>query len=170
MTESPNGRFFEDFREGEVIRHRLGKTITESANELFTMLTLNTQQLHFNAEFARRSEYGRLLVNSTYTLALVTGLTVSDISQNVVANLGWDDVRLPHPVFLGDTLWAETLVLSTRASRSRAGAGIVVVRTRGLNQDGKECITFKRTMLIHRHSTAASLDVFPTPDRPIDPE
>lgn len=162
-----SGRFYEDFTAGDVYRHALGKTVTESDNNLFTMLTLNTQQSHFNAEYARKLEFGQILVNSTYTLALITGLTVTDVSQNVIANLGWDEVRLPHPVFIGDTLWAETIVLSKRESRSRPNAGIVTVRTRGLNQDGKEVIVFKRTILVHKRSAAEDLSVFPNPEKPI---
>jgi acyl dehydratase len=106
-------------------------------------------------------------VNSTFTLALITGMTVNDISQNVIANLGWDEVRLPHPVFIGDTLWAESLVLSKRESKSRPNAGIVTVKTRGLNQNGKDVITFKRTILVNKRAAAGSLDVFPTAERPI---
>lgn len=161
------GRFYEDFEVGDVYQHAIGKTVTESDNEWFTLLTLNTQQSHFNVEYARRIEFGRILVNSTFTLALVTGLTVSDISQNVIANLGWDEVRLPHPVFIGDTIWAESMVLSTRESRSRPNAGLVTVKTRGLNQDGKECIKFKRTILVNKRSEAGSLDAFPKAERPI---
>jgi len=161
-------RFYEDFVVGDVYRHALGKTITETDNELITMITLNTQQLHFNSVYARHSEFGKILVNSTLTLALVTGLTVSDVSRNVVANLGWDEVKLPNPVFVGDTLWAETLVLSKRESRSRPDAGLVTVKSRGLNQDGKECISFKRTILVHKRSAASELDVFPEPETPIE--
>jgi acyl dehydratase len=170
LTEGWRGRFYEDFQVGDVYQHPLGKTVTESDNEWFTMLTLNTQQSHFNVEYARRIEFGRILVNSTFTLALATGLTVSDISQNVVANLGWDEVRLPHPVFIGDTIWAETIVLSARESRTRPNAGIVTVKTRGLNQDGKECITFKRTILVNKRSEAGTLNVFPKAERPIEAE
>ena len=168
MSEGWHGRFYEDFEVGDVYRHAIGKTVTEADNEWFTLLTLNTQQSHFNAEYARRTEFGRILVNSTFTLALVTGMTVTDVSYNVIANLGWDDVRLPHPVFIGDTLWAETIVLAKRESRSRPNAGIVTVRTRGLNQDGEECITFKRTILVHKRASAGAVDVFPKPKRPID--
>lgn len=170
LKEGWGGRFFEDFEVGDIYRHSLGKTVTDLDNEFLTMITLNTQQLHFNSEFARRSEFGRILVNSTLTLALVTGLTVNDVSQNVVANLGWDEVRLPHPVFVGDTLWAETLVLSKRDSRSRPEAGLVTVKTRGLNQDGKVCISFRRTILVHKRSAARSLKVFPEPEVSIDAE
>jgi itaconyl-CoA hydratase len=162
------GRFYEDFSVGDTYQHPLGKTVTESDNELFTHLTLNTQQSHFNAEYARSTEFGQILVNSTFTMALVTGLTVSDLTQNVVANLGWDEIRLPHPVFIGDTIWAESLVLSTRESRSRPAAGIVTVKTRGLNQHGKDCITFKRTFLVHKRSAAESLIRFPTAEHPIE--
>ncbi len=167
MSEGWRGRFYEDFEAGDVYRHAIGKTVTEADNEWFTLLTLNTQQSHFNVEYARRTEFGRILVNSTFTLALITGMTMTDISYNVIANLGWDDVRLPHPVFIGDTLWAESIVLSKRESRSRPNAGIVTVRTRGLNQDGEECITFKRTILVHKRAAAGALDVYPEPKRPI---
>ena len=170
MSEGWRGRFFEDFIVGDVYRHRLGKTITEADNEWFTLLTLNTQQSHFNAEYAKRLEFGRILVNSTLTLALVTGMSVSDVSLNVIANLGWDEVRLPNPVFIGDTLWAESIVVSTRESQSRPTAGIVTVKTRGLNQDGKDCISFKRTVLVPKRAAAHSLDVFPVAERPIDAE
>ncbi len=164
---SGGGRFYEDFEIGEVFKHPIGKTVTEADNAWFTHVTLNTQQLHFNVEYARRSEFGQILVNSTFTLALITGMTVSDLSQNVIANLGWDEVRLPHPVFIGDTLWAESLVLSKRESKSRPDAGIVTVKTRGLNQNGKEVITFKRTILVNKRAAAGKLDVFPKPERPI---
>jgi acyl dehydratase len=164
---SEGGRFYEDFEVGGVLRHAIGKTVTEADNTWFTHVTLNTQQLHFNVEYARRSEFGQIVVNSTFTLALVTGMTVSDISRNVIANLGWDEVRLPNPVFIGDTLWAESLVLSKRESRSRPNAGVVTVKTRGLNQNGKEVITFKRTILVPKRAAAGSLDVFPKAERPI---
>jgi acyl dehydratase len=165
-----SGPFYEDLEIGQVFKHAIGKTITETDNAWFTHVTLNTQQSHFNVEYARRTEFGRILVNSTFTLALVTGMSVSDISQNVIANLGWDDVRLPHPVFIGDTLWAESLVLSKRESKSRPNAGIVTVRTRGLNQNGKVCITFKRTILLPKRAAAGTLDVFPNSERPIQEE
>jgi acyl dehydratase len=167
VKESWHGRFYEDFQVGDVYQLAIGKTITQADNDWFTLLTLNTQQLHFNIEYARRTEFGRILVNSAFTLALVTGMSVSDVSQNVIANLGWDEVRLPHPVFVGDTLWAETMILSKRESRSRPDAGIVRVKTRGLNQDGKECITFRRAILVHKRASADSLTAFPKPERPI---
>jgi acyl dehydratase len=123
-------------------------------NTWFTLLTCNTNQIHFNADYAARSEFGRPLMNSCLTLSLVTGLSVPDISQNVVANLGWDKVTLPAPVFAGDTIYAESEVLETRASRSRPGQGIVRVRSRGYNQDGTVVIEFERTVLVHSRQTS----------------
>ena len=154
MEESWPGRFFEDFKVGEVYRHQLGRTLTEVDNTWFTLLTCNTNQIHFNADYAARSEFGRPLMNSCLTLSLVTGLSVPDISQNVVANLGWDKVTLPAPVFAGDTIYAESEVLETRASRSRPGQGIVRVGTRGYNQDGTVVIEFERTVLGHSRQTS----------------
>lgn len=148
------GRFFEDFKIGDVYQHPLGRTVLEADNTWFTLLTCNTNEIHFNADFAGRTEFGKPLVNSCLTLSIVTGLSVADISQNVVANLGWDQVRLPAPVFAGDTLYAESEVLETRPSRSRPGQGIVRVRTRGWKQDGSVVIEFERTVLVHGRSTA----------------
>jgi acyl dehydratase len=164
------GRFYEDFEPGDVYRHPLGRTITETDNAWFTMLTLNSNQMHFNAQYAARSEFGRLLVNSGFTIGLVIGLSVSDVSQNAMANLGLDEVRLPHPVFVGDTVWAESLVLDKRESRSRPHAGIVNVRTRGLNQHGDVCISFKRSFMVYKREAAATTDAFPEASIPIDEE
>jgi acyl dehydratase len=136
-----------------VYRHQLGRTLTEVDNTWFTLLTCNTNQIHFNADYAARSEFRRPLMNSCLTLSLVTGLSVPDISQNVVANLGWDKVTLPAPVFAGDTIYAESEVLETRASKSRPGQGIVRVRTRGYKQDGTVVIEFERTVLVHSRQT-----------------
>ena len=160
-------RYFEDFKVGDVYQHAVGRTISEADNTWFTLLTVNTQQLHFNRECGRQSEFGRILVNSCLTLAVVTGLTVADVTQHVVANLGWDDVRLPHPVFVGDTLWAETVVLDTRPSGSRPGAGIIQVGTRGLNQDGDVCVTFRRTAMVHRRGADEAAVPFPEAATPI---
>jgi itaconyl-CoA hydratase len=143
------GNFFEDFSVGEMYRHSLGRTISEADNTWFTLLTCNTLQAHFNADYASRTEFGKPLVVSTLTLAVVTGISVADISQNAVANLGWDKVRLPRPVFIGDTLYAESEVLETRASASRPGQGIVRVRTRGFNQRGETVIEYERTVLVY---------------------
>ncbi len=144
------GRCFEDFQVGHVYRHRLGRTIVSSDNIWFTLLTLNTNPLHFDHGYASQTEFGRPLVNSCLTLALVTGMSVSDVSQNAFANLGWDDVRLPHPVFEGDTVYAQSEVLETAVSRSRPQVGIVRVKTTGYNQDGVTVIEFKRSVMVYR--------------------
>src|SRR5450631_4171076 len=131
------GRYFEDFQIGDVYEHRPGKTVLESDNHLFTLLTLNTHPLHFDAEYGKGTEFGRNLVVSTYTLALLTGMSVSDCSQKAIANLGMDEVRFTAPVFAGDTLYAESEVLAKRESKSRPGQGIVTIRTLGKNQRGE---------------------------------
>jgi len=148
------GRYFEDFRVGDIYEHRPGKTVTEYDNHLFTLLTLNTHPLHFDAEFAAASEFGRNLVVSTYTLALLIGMSVTDVSQKAVANLGMDEVKFTAPVFAGDTLYAESQVLAKRESRSRPGQGVVEIRTLGKNQRGETVCTFKRTMLIPARGAA----------------
>lgn len=148
------GRYLEDFHVGDHYRHRYGRTITDADNVWFTLLTSNTHPLHVNADYAARTEFGRPLVVSTLTLAIVTGLSVPDVSENAVANLGWDDVRLTAPVFAGDTLYAESEVESVRPSESRPDQGIVVVRTRGLNQRNEEVISFRRTVLVYSRDTA----------------
>lgn len=144
------GRFFEDFEVGDVYRSRLGRTISEVDNTWFTALTMNTNQVHFNQAFAERTRFGRMLVNSCLTLALVTGLSVPDTSENGTANLAWDDIRLPHPVFVGDTLFAESEILELRESRSNPSVGIVSLRTRGVNQDGAVVIEYRRTFMCYR--------------------
>ncbi len=151
MTIKPGweGRVFEDFEVGDVYRHPLGRTITQTDNVWFTLLTMNSNPIHFDSALAAQTEFGRPLVDSTLTLAVATGLSVADVSQNAV-NLGWSDVRLPHPVFEGDTLYAESEVLQARASRSRPNMGIVRVRTRGFNQDGVVVIEFERTVMVYR--------------------
>ncbi len=143
------GRFLEDFAVGDVYRHAHGRTITETDNTWFTLLTNNTHDIHFNADYASRTEFGRPLVVSTLTLAIVTGLSVPDVSQNAVANLGWDDVKLTAPVFAGDTLYAESEVLEVRPSKSRPGQGLVRVRTRGFNQREETVMTYERTVLVY---------------------
>jgi itaconyl-CoA hydratase len=147
--EAP-GLWWEDFAVGDVIEHRPGRTLSEADNTWFSLLTMNTNPLHVDAALMARTEWGRPLMNSCLTLAIVTGMSVRTISQRAVANLGWDEVRLPHPVYAGDTLTAESEVLEARPSDSRPGQGIVVVRTRGLNQDGVEVISFRRTVLVWR--------------------
>ncbi|MEZ5560347.1 MAG: MaoC family dehydratase [Pseudomonadales bacterium] len=148
------GRYLEDFEVGAVYEHRPGRTITETDNTWFTLLTMNQHPLHFDREYGARSEFGQVLVNSCLTLSLVTGMSVSDVSQKTIANLGWTDVRLTGPVFIGDTLYAESEVLEIRESRSRPHQGIVRIRTRGLKQDGSEVISFERAMLIPKRGHA----------------
>ncbi len=142
------GRYFEDFVVGDVYEHRPGKTVTEYDNHLFTLLTLNTHPMHFDAEFAKASEFKQNLVVSPYTLALCIGMSVTDTSQKAIANLGMDEVKFTAPVFAGDTLYAESEVLAKRESASRPGQGIVTIRTIGKNQRGEMVCTFKRNMLI----------------------
>tara|TARA_Y100001934_G_scaffold251668_1_gene315014 strand:- start:100 stop:618 length:519 start_codon:yes stop_codon:yes gene_type:complete len=142
------GRYFEDFHVGDVYEHRPGRTISESDNTWFTLLTMNQHPLHFDAEYGAQSEFGRNIVNSCLTLAIVTGMSVSDVSQKTVANLGWDNVRLTAPVVVGDTLYAESEVLEKRESNSRPNQGIVRIRTLGLKADGTQVMSFERAMLI----------------------
>jgi itaconyl-CoA hydratase len=145
-----SGLYYEDFEPGDVFEHRPGRTILDVDNTWFTLLTMNTQELHFDAAYAAKTEWKKPLVDSTFTLALVTGMSVRTVSAKVVANLGWDKVKATHPVFAGDTLYAESTVLHKRESHSRPSQGIVTVSTRGLNQDGVEVISFERTMLIYK--------------------
>ncbi len=142
------GRLYDDFTVGEVIPHHPGRTITESDNVWFTLLTMNTHPLHFDNEYASESEFGKPLVNSCLTLSMVTGMSVSDVSQCAIANLGWSDVKLMAPVFVGDTIYAETEVLAKRPSKSRAGQGIVTVKTRGFKADGSVFLEFDRNVLL----------------------
>jgi len=142
------GRYYEDFTVGDTYEHRPGRTISEADNTWFTLLTMNTHPLHFDAEYARHTEFGRPLVVSTLTLSILVGMSVSDVSQKAIANLGWRDIKLPKPVFAGDTLYAESTVLEKRESRSRPGEGIVTIRTLGRNQRGEVVCEFERTMLV----------------------
>ncbi len=148
------GRFFEDFEVGDIYKHPLGRTVTTTDNSWFTLLTQNTAAIHFDHHYASQTEFGKPLVDSTFTVALVTGQSVTDISQNVFANLGWDEIRLPNPVFEGDTLYSQSEVLSTRESKSRPDVGIVAVKTTGYNQDGVIVITFNRTVMVYKRTMA----------------
>jgi itaconyl-CoA hydratase len=147
-------RTWAELEVGAVYRSRHGRTLLEADNVWFTLLTMNTNPIHFDAEYAATTEWKRPLVDSTFTLALVTGLTVEDVSVRGV-NLGWDEVRLPAPVFAGDTIRAETEVLSKRESRSRPSSGIVTVRTRGLNQRDEVVIEFERSIMLPLSDDAA---------------
>ena len=149
------GRYLEDFAVGDVYEHRPGRTISEADNTWFTLLTMNTNPLHFDAAYAAKTEFGRPLVNSCLTLAMVTGMSVSDVSQKAIANLGWDKVRLAAPVFAGDTLYAESEVLEVRESKSRPTQGIVTVRTTGRKADGTVFMTFERSILLPKRGCAA---------------
>jgi acyl dehydratase len=148
------GRYLEDFVVGDVYEHRPGRTITEADNTWFTLLTMNTHPLHFDAEYAARSEFGKPLVNSCLTLSMVVGMSVSDLSQKVVANLGWEKVRFTAPVYVGDTLYAESEVLAKRDSASRPNMGIVTASTTGRKADGTVVITFERSFLAPRRGHA----------------
>ena len=151
------GRVFEDFEVGDVYEHPLGRTITSADNVWFTCVTMNTNPIHFDAEYASKTEFKKPLVNSCFTLALVTGLSVTDLTVNGVANLGWDEVRLPHPLFEGDTVYAKSEVLETRESKSRPNVGIVRVKTTGLNQRREPVIEFLRTFMIWKKGHVPSV-------------
>lgn len=144
------GRYYEDFTVGDVYRHPLGRTVTATDNAWFTLLTQNTAPIHVDRHYAAQTDFGQPLVNSTFTLALVTGQSVADVSQNVYANLGWDDVRLPHPVFEGDTLYSESEVLAKRESASHPNVGIVTVHSRGYNQNEVVVISFRRSVMVYK--------------------
>ena len=144
------GRFYEDFAIGDIYKHPLGRTVTNVDNIWFTLLTQNTAPIHFDAHYASKTEFKKPLVDSTFTVALVTGQSVTDISQNVFANLGWEEIRLPNPVFEGDTIYSESKVLEKRESKSRKNVGIILVETSGYNQDGIVVITFKRRVMVYK--------------------
>ena len=148
------GRYYEHFTVGDVYKHRPGRTISETDNTWFTLLTMNTHPLHFDAAYAAESEFGRLLVNSCLTLSMVVGMSVSDLSQKAIANLGWDKIKLTAPVFIGDTIYSESQVLAKRESNSRPGQGIVTVLTTGTKADGTEFMNFERTFLVPKRGEA----------------
>jgi itaconyl-CoA hydratase len=154
---APSGPFFEDLKPGDSYEHAARRTVSETDNVWFSLLTQNPQRMHIDRDYASRTEFGRPLVNSCFTLALVTGQSVADISLNVFANLGWDDVRLPHPVFEGDTISSRSEILEARPSSSRPEVGIVTVRTTGFNQDGEIVITFKRTVMVYKRDHSPDL-------------
>lgn len=155
--EGWRGRFFEDFEVGDLYQHPLGRTVTTADNIWFTMLTQNTAPLHFDHHYAAQTEFGKPLVNSCFTLALVTGQSVTDISQNVMANLSWDNVVMPNPVFEGDTIYSQSEVLEKRESGSRPNVGIVTVKTVGYNQEGKTVITYNRTVMVYKRGKAPQI-------------
>jgi itaconyl-CoA hydratase len=142
------GRYYEDFAVGDIYEHRPGRTISEADNTWFTLLTMNQHPLHFDFAYAAKSEFGRPVVNSCLTLSIVVGMSVSDISQKAIGNLGWTDIRLTAPVFIGDTIYAESEVLAKRDSTKRPTQGVVTVRTTGRKADGTVFMTFQRTVLV----------------------
>ncbi len=148
------GRCYEDFVVGDVYEHRPGRTITETDNTWFTLLTMNTHPLHFDRAYSAKTEFGRPLVNSCLTLSIVVGMSVSDVSQKAIGNLGWNDIRLTAPVFAGDTIYAESEVIAKRESTSRPTQGIVTVRTTGRKADGTTFMTFERTVLVPKRGYA----------------
>jgi len=151
MTDTSVGRAFEDFNVGQIIRHPLGRTVTAADNAWTTLIAVNTNPIHFDAHYSAQTEFKKPLVNSPFILALVTGLSVADISRYAI-NLGWDEVRLPAPVFEGDTVYAQTEVLSARESKSRPHMGIVEVKTTGFKQDGTVVMTFRRSILVYKRA------------------
>ncbi len=157
MKQGWIGRFYEDFEVGDIYAHPLGRTVIAADNIWFTLLTQNTNPIHFDRAYAAQTEFKRPLVDSTFTLALVTGQSVSDISQNAMANLGWDDVRLPHPVFEGDTIYSRCEVLDKRESASRPSVGIVRFKTTGFNEHGTVVIEFTRTIMVYKRGEAPAL-------------
>jgi len=154
------GRYYEDFTVGDVYEHRPGRTLSETDNTWFTLLTMNTHPMHFDAEYAGASEFGKCIICSPLTVAIMVGMSVSDVSQKAIANLGWTDIKLLHPLFAGDTLYAASEVKDKRESASRPGAGIVTVDTAGTNQHGKTVCTFTRTILVAKrgHSVEDKID------------
>ncbi|GIN90975.1 molybdenum cofactor biosynthesis protein MoeC [Siminovitchia terrae] len=154
IKEGWTSRFFEDFEVGDIYPHPLGRTVTKTDNIWMTLLTQNTNPIHFDDYYSKQTEFEEPLVDSTFTLALVTGQSVTDISQNAMANLGWDEIRLPNPVFEGDTIYSYSKVLHKRESKSRNNVGIVHVKTVGYNQNGEIVITYKRTFMVYKKDKA----------------
>lgn len=166
------GRFFEDFVVGDTYQHPMGRTISEADCTWFTLLTCNTNQNHFNAHLAQSNPIsnGRIIVNSGLTVAIVLGLSVIDMSQNAVANLGWTDIALTSPVYVGDTIYAESLCLEARHSSSRPDMGIITMKTRALNQDGVEVLSWTRSVMIPTRASGIGQGYFPEPvDGPLSP-
>jgi acyl dehydratase len=162
VKEGWTGRVYEDFEVGDVYIHPFGRTVLTVDNSWFSLLTQNTNPIHFDHVYAAQTEFGRPLVDSTFTLALVTGQSTIDLSMHVMANLGWDEVRLPNPLFEGDTVYSRSEVLEKRESRSRPNVGIVKVKTTGVKQDGQVVIEFRRTFMVYKRDHVPA-----TPHRPL---
>jgi itaconyl-CoA hydratase len=152
------GRYLEDFTVGDIYEHRPGRTITDADNIQFSLLTMNFHPMHCDAHHASKSEFGKLLVSSGLTVAIVLGMSVNDVSGKAIANLGWKEINLTGPVFAGDTLYAESEVLEVRESKSRPTQGIVTVHTRAFNQDGKPVMDFIRSALIAKRGHGTNED------------
>lgn len=148
-ADDNDGPCYEDFTVGQLIRHPLGRTVNDTDNTWFTLLTVNANPIHFDAHYSSQTEWKEPLMNSCFTLALVTGLSVADISRHAI-NLGWDEVRMPAPVLAGDTIYAQTAVLSRRESASRPHMGIVEIKTTGYKQDGTVVMEFRRTIMVYK--------------------
>ena len=163
VKEGWTGRVYEDFEVGDVYQHPLGRTVLSVDNTWFTLLSQNVNPIHFDHHFAAQTEFGKPLVDSTFTLALVTGQSTIDLSLNVMANLGWDEVRLPNPLFEGDTVYSRSEVLEKRESKSRPNVGIVKVKTIGFKQDGLIVIEFFRTFMVYKrdHVPKTARTAFP---------
>ena len=167
VTAAPkvwHGRFYEDLDVGDVFPSRFGRTVTEYDNILFTALTHNTNSIHFDQAHAERTQFGQILVNSAFTLALVTGMTVPDTSENAAANLEWTDIKLPKPVYVGDTLWAESEILEKRVSKSNPDVGIVTMRCRGVNQRREVVVEYRRTFMVYKRTAPQAERSFPGTD------
>jgi acyl dehydratase len=159
------GRVYEDFEVGDIYPHPLGRTVLPVDNSWFTLLTQNTNPIHFDRAYAAQTEFGQPLVDSTFTLALVTGQSVIDLSINVMANLGWDEVRLPNPLFEGETVYSRSEVLEKRESKSRQNVGIVRVKTTGFTETGKIVIEFLRTFMVYKRGQVPARATIPEPKR-----
>lgn len=158
VIEGWTGRLFEDFTVGDIYYHPFGKTVTEADNQSFTLMTQNVSKTHVDRNFAKSTEFGLPLVNSTLTLALVTGQSTIDLSMNVFANMGWDEVRMPNPVYEGDTIYSRSKVLALRESKSRPNLGLVSVATEGYNQDSKIVISYRRTFMVYKQGFMPSVE------------
>lgn len=150
MEPSKLGMYFEEFEVGQEIQHSLSKTIFESDNNFFSLLTMNHHPVHTNLDYAQKNQHGQLLVVGTLVFSIVVGMTVPDISGKAIANLGYEDVKHLGPVFVNDTLYAKTRILSKRESKTKPDRGIVYVETIGYNQRGEEVISFRRNVLVKK--------------------
>jgi len=159
IIKSWEGRFYEDFEPGDIYIHPYGRTVTENDNIWFSLLTMNTNEIHFNSDYSSKTTWKRPLINSALTLAIVMGMSVMDVSQNAI-NLGWEEIKLLNPVFAGDTLYAQTEVLEKRESKSRPEMGIVKLKTLGYNQDNIAVIEMKRTIMVWKRQFAPRFIIY----------